>query len=138
MNNVSLFCNVYVPLIECWKYKLLMKLCDTWIERWNCGINLWEVYVVDDHILQWICARDGILKYMLLMNICAIMIKCEYVLLRLCPVFLLMRRWAIWIEKWIEVVELSPCLGENCELWLWWDWIEMMIKGSCDEMWNYE
>ena len=56
MNNVSLLCNVYVPLIECWKYKLLMKLCDTWIEQWNCGIEFLEVYVVDENILQCICA----------------------------------------------------------------------------------
>ena len=53
---------------------------------------------------------------------------CWDVLLRLCLVFLLRRICAIWIEKWIEVVELSPCLGANCELWLWWDWIEMMIQ----------
>ena len=33
-----------------------MRLCDTWIEEWNCGVELLEVYVVDENILQCICA----------------------------------------------------------------------------------
>ena len=33
-----------------------MRLCNIWIEEWNCGVELLEVYVVDENILQCICA----------------------------------------------------------------------------------
>ena len=36
------------------------------------------------------------------------------------------------------VVELSPCMGANCEIWLRWKWVEMMITWCYDEMWKYE
>ena len=65
-------------------------------------------------------------------------ICCWYVRLRVCFAFLLMRICAIWIEEWIGVVELSPCMEANCEIWLWWNWVEIMIKWCYDEMWKYE
>ena len=35
---VFLLCNVF--LIECLRYMLLMRLCDTWMEKWICGDDL--------------------------------------------------------------------------------------------------
>ena len=104
-----------------------------WYLNWEMELwyELLEAYVVDENILQCICALDWILKYMLLMKICAIMIKCGDVLLRLCLVFLLMRICAIWIEEWIGVVELSM---HGSKLWnmivmrLSWDDDQMMLR----------